>query len=672
SDYPGVWLTGNNLTFDRDLVHDNGQDEFQGDGTNGAVNNITIKNSWLYDHRVNTNYAGFGFNNGPHSAGCTHVDGLQIYAGGGQSGLTFDEDIIGPYLMQDIYPSDVSTYYNSVSITNSLLLSSSSNNVNVDAQSSSTNPSGWTFTNDTSFVVPSNPDSSGYGWTNLDINSGSNFTSTSSIFANGYGVTSASATGSGNVYFNTGAVPGGTKTNPLFTSAPTTATPTWSTWASSNFTPGCTGCSGKGSPLHSFGDLAARIDSLNTPNTPNTPTTPTLQSISVTPANASVTAGKTQQYTATGISSDGSQQNVTSTATWSTGNSAVATINSSGLLTAVAAGTTTVSAVQSGITGSTTVTVTSGTVTSGTGSSSTNGLSFTADKGTIASPFVWTAGSPGYVSQTTDTSAGSPAAGGQASYVFNVAAAGTYTLNVQLSAADAGSNSVYLSVDAAPSSNTQIFDMPTTTGFQTYAASARGSGGSTYTADQYVPVVWNLSAGTHTLYVSGREANTQIASFTFVQRTSSVTSSASFTDHALSPTQTGSFELMYDVTPVASTSSGVIGQSQYAPTAYTDLATGVAFEPTGVIDARNGVAYRAATTVNWVANHAYHFRLDIHIASHTYDIYVTPPGGSEITLGSNYAFRTEQQSSTSLGHWTAVTTQGGTYSNLTICNTTVH
>lgn len=671
SDDPGVRLWGHNLTFDQNLIHDNGQDEFQGAGQNGnPVNNITIKNSWMYEHRMNPKYPGFGFNGGPHSAGCTHADGIQIYGGGGQSGLTFDYNIFGPYLMQGIYPSDIGTYYNNVSVTHSLILGNYSNNVNVDAQSPSTYPSNWQFTNDTLYDMPSNPDPSGYGWTNLNLHSGSQLTFNASIFANGNGALPSGQSGSGNIYYSTRAVPGGTNTNPLFTSALTTATPAWSTWASSNFTPGCTGCSGKGSPLHSFGDLTARIDSLNSSSQQSG--SPTLQSSNVTPANASVTAGSTQQYAATGTFSDGSQQNLTSTATWSTSDSAVATINSSGLLTAVAPGTTTVRAMQSGITGSTTVTVTSVTAPSGTPPSGTNGLSFTADKGIIAPPFAWTAGSPGNVSQTTSTAAGGPAAGGQASYVFNVATAGTYTLNVQLSAADAASNSVYLNVDAAPNSDTQIFDTPTTTGFQAYAASSRGSGGSTYITDQYVPVMWTLTAGTHTLYVSGREANTRIASFTFVQQAGSVTSSTSFTDHALSPTQTGSFELTYDVMPVASTSGGVVGQSQNAAAAYTDLATSVAFETTGVIDARNGGAYQAATTVNWVANHAYHFRLDIRIASHTYDIYVTPPGGSEIALGSSYAFRTEQQSSTSLGRWTAVTTQGGTYSNLIVCNATMH
>jgi len=57
----------------------------------------------------------------------------------------------------------------------------------------------------------------------------------------------------------------------------------------------------------------------------------------------------------------------------------------------------------------------------------------------------------------------------------------------------------------------------------------------------------------------------------------------------------------------------------------------------------------------------------INILSHTYSIYVTPPGGTEQTVGSNFAFRTEQNTVTSLNWWGSLvnTSPGGT---LTVCN----
>jgi glucose/arabinose dehydrogenase len=83
----------------------------------------------------------------------------------------------------------------------------------------------------------------------------------------------------------------------------------------------------------------------------------TLASIAVTPVNPSITAGTTQQFTATGTYSDGSTQNLTSQATWTSSSTAVATINSSGLATSSSAGTTTISATLSGRSGSSTLTV---------------------------------------------------------------------------------------------------------------------------------------------------------------------------------------------------------------------------------------------------------------------------------------------------------------------------
>jgi hypothetical protein len=84
---------------------------------------------------------------------------------------------------------------------------------------------------------------------------------------------------------------------------------------------------------------------------------PTLSSIAVTPANPTIQAGATQQFTATGTYSDSSTQNITSQVTWASGTTTVATINASGLATGVAAGTSTISATQGSVSGNTTLTV---------------------------------------------------------------------------------------------------------------------------------------------------------------------------------------------------------------------------------------------------------------------------------------------------------------------------
>ncbi len=88
-----------------------------------------------------------------------------------------------------------------------------------------------------------------------------------------------------------------------------------------------------------------------------TSSTKTLTSIAVTPANPAVTAGGTQQFTATGTYSDSSTQNLTSSVTWASSNTVTATINPAGLASALIAGTTTISATSGSVSGSTVLTV---------------------------------------------------------------------------------------------------------------------------------------------------------------------------------------------------------------------------------------------------------------------------------------------------------------------------
>ncbi|MBI5182166.1 MAG: Ig-like domain-containing protein [Nitrospirae bacterium] len=106
----------------------------------------------------------------------------------------------------------------------------------------------------------------------------------------------------------------------------------------------------------------------------------TLNSIAVTPANSSITTGNTQQFTATGSYSDSTTQDITSSVSWNSSNTSVSTISSGGLATAVAVGSTTITATLGNISGNTLLTVTSG---GGGGSapSAPTGVSATAGDG---------------------------------------------------------------------------------------------------------------------------------------------------------------------------------------------------------------------------------------------------------------------------------------------------
>jgi subtilisin len=83
-----------------------------------------------------------------------------------------------------------------------------------------------------------------------------------------------------------------------------------------------------------------------------------LKSIEVTPKTATIPKGLTQQYTATGTYSDDSTADITSSVTWASTDTAVATIDSAGLATGEDAGTTTITASSNSISDTATLTVT--------------------------------------------------------------------------------------------------------------------------------------------------------------------------------------------------------------------------------------------------------------------------------------------------------------------------
>jgi hypothetical protein len=105
----------------------------------------------------------------------------------------------------------------------------------------------------------------------------------------------------------------------------------------------------------------------------------TLISVSISPKAPTVSAGKTQQFAAIGSYSDGTTQDITTAATWSSSVPAVATIDKNGLATAVAAGTAAIMATSAGIQGSTTITVSASDGTTADGTPSRNAMAVTVN-----------------------------------------------------------------------------------------------------------------------------------------------------------------------------------------------------------------------------------------------------------------------------------------------------
>ncbi len=89
-----------------------------------------------------------------------------------------------------------------------------------------------------------------------------------------------------------------------------------------------------------------------------------LTSIVVAPATASIAAGQTQSFTASGIFSDGSTTDITNSVTWNSSATNFATISAAGLATGVSAGSASITASSGTVTSSTaTLTVTSAVLT---------------------------------------------------------------------------------------------------------------------------------------------------------------------------------------------------------------------------------------------------------------------------------------------------------------------
>ncbi len=142
----------------------------------------------------------------------------------------------------------------------------------------------------------------------------------------------------------------------------------------------------------------------------------------------------------------------------------------------------------------------------------TTGNVFPVTAGVIAAPFVVT---NDYLYQPgPQTEVG---AGGKALYTFAVTNAGTYVIQAVVSAPAEESNSFYLNIDAPPEDPAMIWDIPVTTGFEARVVSWRGDGSDQ--DDQFVPKKFQLTPGTHKLFLYGREPDVKLKTLAIMPET---------------------------------------------------------------------------------------------------------------------------------------------------------
>src|SRR5262249_32256044 len=156
-DNPGVKFSGTNNTFERAIIHDNGQDAFQ---SGGGVANFAVRQSWLFNGRQHLNGP-----IGEASNYCRHADAIQIWGGGIQSGLLLEGSGIGPGLTYGVILGDLGSsqgggaQINNISIQNSLFINASANNILGDIGVQSQN---WRIENISSYMGPSSVSGSGH------------------------------------------------------------------------------------------------------------------------------------------------------------------------------------------------------------------------------------------------------------------------------------------------------------------------------------------------------------------------------------------------------------------------------------------------------------------------------------------------------------------------------
>src|SRR6266566_1759738 len=315
-----------------------------------------------------------------------------------------------------------------------------------------------------------------------------------------------------------------------------------------------------------------------------------VNSVTVTPASASIQQGQTVQLTATPKDANGNALSGR-VVTWSSSNTSVASVNTGGFVTSSAAGSATITAASEGKSGTSAITVTSVPVASVTVS---------------PAPASVPAGQTLQLTATPKDANGNPLTGRVVSWSSGNTSVATVNSSGLVSCVVAGS--------------------------ATITATSEGQSGT--------------SAVTVTGAAPGCAAST-----------------TAFQNSAFT-SQNGSFTATFDATPNGTGLDAATGLSQGAAAAYTDLAVILRFNTGGTIDARNGGAYAATNSIGYTAGTSYHFRVVVDVSSHTYSAYVTPAGGAEQTIGTGFAFRTEQSTVTALASW-ALTAITGSH---TVCN----
>ncbi|MBV7336059.1 hypothetical protein KFU94_49060 [Chloroflexi bacterium TSY] len=451
---PGVGFGGQNITFERVIIHDNGQDAFQSN-LRDRISNFVLRESWLYNGRRHPSN-GMAFNEP-----CTHTDGIQIYSGDTTSGLTIEDSFVGPGFTQGIILGQRDTGQGFRSVVNDVVL----RNV-VFAKASGINISGypgvksqnWTLDHVTSHCI------TGYTGSCFWLEGDGHSVTNSIFFGSKIDTPDGIDQTSGNCQYDLQFDILGERLDPQFTNAQDDPL------SVDDYTL-LTGspCQGKGSRITTIEQLLALPTDETTP-------TPTATETTTPQPSASVTATPTDM------------PSPTATATPEPSTSSTVTPTAMPSPTA---------------TGTPTPTPTSPSSTTTTPPPTLPTSEWEAESGAITDPFRI---NNGIVSQPLETNG--PLSGGKASYQFYLNRSGIYIVHAIVNAPTGGANSFYINMDAEPIDPIMIWDIFITDGLEERTVSWRGTG--TFDENEFSPKEFTLAKGVHEMILRGREGETGI------------------------------------------------------------------------------------------------------------------------------------------------------------------
>jgi len=104
--------------------------------------------------------------------------------------------------------------------------------------------------------------------------------------------------------------------------------------------------------------------------------------------------------------------------------------------------------------------------------------------------------------------------------------------------------------------------------------------------------------------------------------------------------QTRRFHIEFDVTPSTAGGDAVVGLSAAPASDLAALAASVRFTAAGMIDAGDGASYRSDAALPYQPGTTYHLRMDVHVPTRRYSVWVRSADGDYAAIARDYAFRT--------------------------------